>query len=113
MRDVVRSCLVSLEGDAAAFHAAFRFPGDLDVFHGHFPGHPLVPGVFLIEAARVAAERVLGRPAPLVRVRDAKFMAPVLPDTEIVLAGSVDAARCRAACDGVCRIDIDLGGDLG
>ena len=66
------------------------------MFQGHFPGLPLVPGVFLIEAVRCAAEHVLDRPLRLERVTDAKFTAEVAPDVEVSLDASLDGDRCRA-----------------
>ena len=37
----------------------FRFGADDPVFAGHFPNRPLLPGIFQLEMARVAAESVL------------------------------------------------------
>lgn len=45
---------------------------------GHFPGHPLVPGVVLLE--RVAQALLAWRGQHLNRVLEAKFLAPLLPD---------------------------------
>jgi len=110
MKAVVESCLLDLEGDAAAFRARFRFPADLEVFRGHFPGHPIVPGVFLIEAVRIVAERIEGRALRIVRVRDAKITAVVEPDTTVEFAGSIASERCRAKWTGGSRIDIEFRG---
>jgi 3-hydroxyacyl-[acyl-carrier-protein] dehydratase len=59
---------------------------------GHFPGRPLVPGVVLLE--RVAAACKAWRS---VRVRglDAKFMQPLLPDQNAVIALRADGAGVR------------------
>jgi 3-hydroxyacyl-[acyl-carrier-protein] dehydratase len=65
-------------------------PPDLDVFAGHFPGDPVMPGVLLIEAAaqtaavmmasRVdAAQRWAGGTPRMGAVNWFKFHAPVRP----------------------------------
>lgn len=65
-----------------------RFAASHPALPGHFPGHPVIPGVLLLDAlvnalpARVGgAVRVTGFPA-------VKFLAPLLPehDVEVVLA---------------------------
>lgn len=67
-------------------------------FPGHFPGAPLLPGVALLaevlEVARAHAEpaRRLAAGGTLAM---AKFLAPVRPDTEIVLALDWDDAGLR------------------
>jgi 3-hydroxyacyl-[acyl-carrier-protein] dehydratase len=61
----------------------FRFGADDPVFAGHFPNRPLLPGVFQLEMARVAAESVLNFPLSVREISRAKFQRPILPD-EIV-----------------------------
>jgi 3-hydroxymyristoyl/3-hydroxydecanoyl-(acyl carrier protein) dehydratase len=92
--------VVHAEGNEEAFTARVRFPRDLDVFLGHFPGMPLVPGVFLIEAVRCGAERALGKSLRIVRVSDAKFTAEVKPDAEL----TVDAVLTGESCSAVLRL---------
>jgi len=67
-------------------------------FPGHFPGAPLLPGVSLLaevlEAARSHAEPAR-RLAAGGTLAVAKFLAPVRPDTEIVLALAWDDVGLR------------------
>jgi len=58
----------------------FRFPAGDPVFAGHFPGRPILPGVFQLEMARWAAGLALGHPLALREISKAKFQRPVLPD---------------------------------
>ncbi|WEN15339.1 hydroxymyristoyl-ACP dehydratase [Rhodanobacter sp. AS-Z3] len=44
---------------------------------GHFPGHPLVPGVVLLEQVALALRAWRGQ--RVARLIEAKFVAPLLP----------------------------------
>lgn len=50
---------------------------DHPAFAGHFPGHPIVPGVVLLDHAQHAIETVTG--LRLAGVAVAKFLSPVGP----------------------------------
>jgi len=64
--------------------AMARFPLLIPASHpalpGHFPGHPLVPGVLLLDAVIEAAQHWLRTPIQLRTLTQAKFIAPLLPD---------------------------------
>jgi 3-hydroxymyristoyl/3-hydroxydecanoyl-(acyl carrier protein) dehydratase len=62
------------------------------VLAGHFPGAPLVPGVLLLDAVRLAWERASGRGAAMVGVDDARWLAPVAPGVAVTLHAQVHAA---------------------
>ena len=100
MRAQVVTSLTHWERTASGCRARFLFSGELPVFVGHFPGEPLVPGVFLIEAVRLAAERQAGRPLSIAQVVDARFSAPVRPHSEVGLElwfeEQTGRVRCRA-----------------
>ena len=97
MKAVVEGCLRDIARTENGFVGRFRFPGDLEIFAGHFPGRPLVPGIFLIEAARCAAERVLETPLRMERIKDAKFTAEVGPDQDVFVEGTFgDAGAVQA-----------------
>jgi 3-hydroxyacyl-[acyl-carrier-protein] dehydratase len=73
------------EEDGQTLTAQFRFQEGLEVFRGHFPGKPLLPGAMQIEMVRRALMQVTGRTYYLSRIKKAKFMAPVLPGDLIIL----------------------------
>ncbi|HEU0276787.1 MAG TPA: hydroxymyristoyl-ACP dehydratase [Rhodanobacteraceae bacterium] len=70
--------------------ASLRIGADHPALAGHFPGHPVVPGVVLLQ--RVAAALSAWRGQRVARL-DVKFLRPLLPDetARIALAGA--AAR--------------------
>lgn len=59
---------------------------------GHFPGHPLVPGVVLLE--RVAAAMKAWRGTAVGKL-DAKFVQPLRPGEEATIALDDEGARVR------------------
>lgn len=70
-----------------------RVCADHPALAGHFPGHPVVPGVVLVELALRAAEDWLQRPLPLRRLPQVKFVAPLRPEQRAVLRLRADGAR--------------------
>ena len=52
-------------------------------FDGHFPGHPVLPGVVLLAEVMAAAERLLGLPMDRLVIKVAKFHAPVAPGASL------------------------------
>jgi 3-hydroxyacyl-[acyl-carrier-protein] dehydratase len=64
----------------------FRFGADDPVFGGHFPGRPILPGVFQLELVRVTAELVMKCTLAVREIRKAKFQRPILPGETVRLA---------------------------
>jgi len=63
----------------------FQFSADDPTFAGHFPGRPILPGIFQLEMTRAAAEIILNRPLAIAEIRKSKFQRPILPDEIIRL----------------------------
>lgn len=67
--------------------------GEEDFFEGHFPGHPIMPGVLIVEAmAQTSAILVIGtvgkQPGSVVyfmSVDQARFRKPVFPGDRLML----------------------------
>ncbi|WP_126286433.1 AMP-binding protein [Burkholderia stagnalis] len=78
--------------DAGA--ATFTIPADHPALPGHFPGHPIVPGVVLLDHAITAIGAALNRPLHAWRLGSAKFPSPAAPGEPLDLA--FDAAASGA-----------------
>ena len=74
-------------------------PADLEVFKGHYPAHPLMPGVLLCEAifqsgalliaaAQAGGEGRAGVPV-LTRINNAKFKREVHPGDKVAITVTV------------------------
>jgi len=113
--------IVSISFDDLTISAEATVPTHSSIFEGHFPGHPLMPGVLLIEAMAqtsgwlILASTRFTRMPFLAAVKDAKLRQFVGPgeqlslDAKLVHEGSgfaVTEARIRVAGNPVCNADI-------
>ncbi len=84
-----------------ALTAQLVVPPEHPVLAGHFPGAPVVPGVLLLDAVRLAWQRACGCRVVLAGVDDARWFAPVAPGTAVLLRARVEVgARGEVVVDG-------------
>lgn len=80
-----------LNADRAWLTASCRVPETSPVFEGHFPGHPLMPGVLLLETMAQAAGYLLlalggfSRMPLFASAKEANFRAFVTPGTDLLV----------------------------
>ena len=75
---------------------ALRIAADHPCLPGHFPGHPVVPGVVLLDHVLQAIEAAHGATGPL-RLPQVKFLQPLLPGeaAEVELEGEAPRWKFR------------------
>ena len=56
-----------------------------EIFKGHFPGKPIMPGVCMIQIIKELTERSLGQDLFLSVASNVKFMAIINPETDPIL----------------------------
>jgi 3-hydroxyacyl-[acyl-carrier-protein] dehydratase len=115
--------IVDLDLDARTIRAEAEVPTASTIFEGHFPGHPLMPGVLLIEAmAQTSGWLVIGatrfeRMPFLAAVKEAKLRTFVVPGQVLSLTAKLlhegsgfAIAKAAAKVDGkpVCDAEITL-----
>jgi beta-hydroxyacyl-ACP dehydratase FabZ len=85
-----------------------------EYFLGHFPGHPVVPGVLLLEALAQAGGILLLHDMPdraskllyFTGIEKARFRRPVRPGDQVLLEIEVLALRQRACrLQGLAKVD--------
>jgi beta-hydroxyacyl-ACP dehydratase FabZ len=83
-------------------------------FQGHFPGHPIMPGVLIIEAMAQVAGMGLMNSIPdtqrkllyLTGVDRCKFRRPVLPGDQLRIEADIVSIKSRLAkCRAVARVE--------
>ncbi len=71
----------------------FIIPPEHVCFEGHFPGHPILPGVVQVGWAVIYSEELYGYASGLDRLERVKFMHPILPGMRLTLHLKVDNER--------------------
>jgi 3-hydroxyacyl-[acyl-carrier-protein] dehydratase len=112
-----------LQADAQRFRALKNVSVNEPQFQGHFPGHPIMPGVLLIEAmaqgsVAVVTQQPEFRPGGLVflvGVDEARFKKPVIPGDTLILEGELlnyrrglGKVRVEARVEGELRAEATL-----
>jgi 3-hydroxyacyl-[acyl-carrier-protein] dehydratase len=84
LRNEIAACLAAFAPDGEnAAQTAWIFPRGFTGFQGHFPNHPVCPGVCVVAAQLEAAGRLVGAALELVEIENAKFMWPVFPEKKV------------------------------
>lgn len=65
--------------------ATVRLNKDHDVFKGHFPGNPVMPGVCMIQMVKELTEKSIGKTLFLNVSTNIKFMAIINPEIHPIL----------------------------
>lgn len=81
----------------------FCIPHDHPALAGHFPGHPVVPGVLVLDHVVAAIEARIGAPLTPLRLPHVKFVSPLYPGehADILLEQHGDGWRFRVLRDGM------------
>ena len=63
----------------------FDLPPEAEVFAGHYPGYPVMPGVVQLDWSMQMAALHLGLAQPVARDFRVKFTAPITPSDDVRL----------------------------
>lgn len=67
-----------------------------EIFEGHFPGNPVMPGVCMIQIIKEMSERIIGQDLFMNQVSMIKFMALVNPMVNPLLRFDIDIQKTDA-----------------
>jgi len=82
-----------------------------DFFNGHFPGHPIMPGVLIVEGLAqclgvLVMEPNCGKVPYFAAIDDVKFKAPVKPGDQLIYEAKVVKMRSSIIkASGVAKVD--------
>ncbi len=90
MQRALDPAVLDVATDASgAVSARVGFPATFEGFRGHFPDHPVLPGVCLVSAAVHVWARGRTQRYGVREIRSAKFISAVLPGQDVTMT-------CRA-----------------
>lgn len=70
----------TLEQENEEVRARVKLHKEHDVFKGHFPGNPIMPGVCMIQMIKELTEQVTGKTLFLATASNVKFIAKISPE---------------------------------
>lgn len=70
----------------------FVIAPDHPALPGHFPGHPVVPGVVLLDHAVMLIAAALAQPLEIFQIATVKFLSPVSPGEQVTIDYKTDAS---------------------
>jgi len=62
--------------------ASIKLNANHEIFEGHFPGNPIMPGVCMMQIIKELTEEVLAKELVLQTSTNIKFMAKINPETD-------------------------------
>ncbi|MFA5417985.1 MAG: hydroxymyristoyl-ACP dehydratase [Bacteroidales bacterium] len=77
--------ILSFDASDQHLEATLLFNPDHEVYLGHFPGQPVVPGVIQLQIVKELLEQHLKRQLQLVSMSQAKFLMIIVPDKQVAL----------------------------
>ena len=72
--------LQSIDSTGSGFKAQVLCRPGHPVYQAHFPGHPVTPGVCLLQVATEIAQRQVSKPLHLKAARNIKFLNVLIPE---------------------------------
>ncbi len=73
------------EVESGKYNALIQLNKEHDIFKGHFPNNPVLPGVCTMQIIKELTETILEKPLVLSRAINVKFMALINPEINPIL----------------------------
>jgi 3-hydroxyacyl-[acyl-carrier-protein] dehydratase len=72
--------VVSREGNDPNFSVVIKFNPEHEIFKGHFPGNPVVPGVCMIQIIKIILGDIYTKDFTMKKASQLKFLAVINPN---------------------------------
>lgn len=79
----------NIETDALSIKASIFINKENDIFKGHFPDNPVMPGVCMIQIIKELTEKATGKELFMQKASNIKFMAIINPEINAELDLSI------------------------
>ena len=98
--------------------ASYRIDPDKEIFKGHFPGDPVFPGAYTVEATAQASDILLmtkpayaGKVPLFLGINNVKFKKKVLPGDTLEIHAKLASERAEKAI-ATCKCEAYVGGEI-
>jgi 3-hydroxymyristoyl/3-hydroxydecanoyl-(acyl carrier protein) dehydratase len=106
----------AVAGAGGGFRAVLTVEPHLMVLPDHFPGHPILPGMCMVQAVLLAGAAARGvRDLRLTLLKSAKYLRPVEPGHRVIIEGRMNhgpegvlAIKAKLSLDGQAVADFSL-----
>jgi len=85
LKDTFYTVLDAALPSASAIQATIRLNPAHDIFKGHFPGQPVVPGVCMLQIIKEFLEEQLQRKLQLMKAGNVKFLTVLTPEAHEIV----------------------------
>ncbi|NNE76321.1 MAG: 3-hydroxyacyl-ACP dehydratase [Pricia sp.] len=82
--------VVDVKKDGPTVQATIKLNAGHEVFKGHFPGNPVMPGVCMIQIIKELAEAAINKELFLSVATNVKFMAIINPEKNDIIQLTLD-----------------------
>ena len=72
--------IVSRQGQEGATAFQVRLNPEWPIYKAHFPGHPITPGVCIVQMVQELLQRALHRDVTLRKAKNVKYLAIISPE---------------------------------
>ena len=93
MREEIASRIVAFAADDRSFSGEVVFDAAFPGFDGHFPGHVVLPGAYVLDGVIERLESVCA--VRVLAVRSAKFTAALAPGAVLQLRALIEPTQIR------------------
>lgn len=83
--DIQTFTVDTIDAEQYQIKAIVRLNSAHKIFHGHFPGNPVVPGVCQVQMVKELAERALQQSLRLRESDNIKFLSMIVPTADPIL----------------------------
>lgn len=73
--------IINLSSSDSGLIATIKLNPNHEVYEGHFPGQPVVPGVIQLQIIKELMEKHVGKELFMGSIKRVKYLAPIIPQS--------------------------------